>query len=250
MLQHDGRISAQHQPRVLNNKYRRDPDPWIWWCHSTKTFRVKHLPDVCLTVCLRWRTAVHSASGVRTTTAAQTPAGRSVYRVWMGAGLLWGACLFFHPRKNPRTGNDPRRSQTGRQCCRICLPSKNKQEELSDGLNETGVWGPGQRLTVERVAQVDLVPQRVAQLDSDKLAVPRPLHVLFAVTVRVRVCGEGELGPNGIFPCRDGEAQHAALKLLARTTFIQPYRRRSRSPADRLKTEKTREIPEVNIRWV
>lgn len=158
----------------------------------------------------------------------------------MGAGLLWGACLFFHPRKNPRTGNDPRRSQTGRQCCRIYLPSKNKQEGLSDGLNETGMRGPGQRLTVERVAQVDLVPQRVAQLDSDKLAVPRPLHVLFAVTVRVRVCGEGELGPNGIFPCRDGEAQHAAVKLLARTAFIHPYRRRSRSPADRLNTEKTR----------
>lgn len=40
-------------------------------------------------------------------------------------------------------------------------------------------------LTVERVAQVDLVPERVAQLDADKLAVPGPLHVLFAVAVRV-----------------------------------------------------------------
>lgn len=107
--------------------------------------------------------------------------------------------------------------------------------------------GPGRRLTVERVAQVDLVPQRVAQLDPDKLAVPRPLHVLFAVTVRVRVCGEGELGPNGIFPCRDGKAQQAALKLLARTALIQPYQRRSRSPAGRLNTERRREIPHVNI---
>lgn len=58
-------------------------------------------------------------------------------------------------------------------------------------------------LTVERVAQVDLVPEGVAQLDANELAVPRPLHVLFAVTVGVRVRLEGELSPDGILSCRD-----------------------------------------------
>lgn len=58
-------------------------------------------------------------------------------------------------------------------------------------------------LTVERVAQVDLVPERVAQLDTNELAVPRPLHILLAVTVGVRVRLEGELSPDGILSCRD-----------------------------------------------
>jgi len=53
--------------------------------------------------------------------------------------------------------------------------------------------------TVESVSQVDLVPKRVAQLDPDKLTVPGPLHVLFAMTVGVRVGLEGELGPDGVF---------------------------------------------------
>ena len=58
---------------------------------------------------------------------------------------------------------------------------------------------PAWTLTVERVAQVDLVPQRVAQLDTDKLTVPGPLHVLFPVTVGVRVRLKGELSPDGVF---------------------------------------------------
>lgn len=57
-------------------------------------------------------------------------------------------------------------------------------------------------LTVQRVAQVDLVPERVAELDAHKLAVPGSLHVLFAVTVGVRVRLEGELSPDGVFSCR------------------------------------------------
>lgn len=65
----------------------------------------------------------------------------------------------------------------------------------------------GIELTVERVAQVDLVPERVAQLDADKLAVPRPLHVLLAVAVRVRVRRKRELSPDGIFPCGDGKVE-------------------------------------------
>lgn len=60
--------------------------------------------------------------------------------------------------------------------------------------------------TVERVTQVDLVPEGVTQLDANKLAVPRPLHVLFAMTVRVRVCLEGELSPDGILSCRVGKS--------------------------------------------
>ena len=58
-------------------------------------------------------------------------------------------------------------------------------------------------LTVERVAQVDLVPERVAQLDPDELPVPGPLHVLFTVTVRVRVRLKGELSPDGVFTCTE-----------------------------------------------
>lgn len=52
--------------------------------------------------------------------------------------------------------------------------------------------------TVERVTQVDLVPEGVAQLDTNKLAIPSPLYILFAVTVGVRVCLEGELSPDGV----------------------------------------------------
>lgn len=60
-------------------------------------------------------------------------------------------------------------------------------------------------LTVKRVTQVNLVSEGVAQLDTNKLAVPSPLYILFAVTVGVRVCLEGELSPDGVLSCRDRE---------------------------------------------
>ncbi len=66
-------------------------------------------------------------------------------------------------------------------------------------------------LTVEWVAQVDLVPERVAQLHTDELAVPGPLHVLFAVAVRVWVGLKGELSPDSVFSCRDRKFDCTAL---------------------------------------
>lgn len=60
-------------------------------------------------------------------------------------------------------------------------------------------------LTIERVTQVDLVPEGVAQLDTNKLAIPSPLYILFAVTIGVRVRLEGELSPDGVLSCRDNE---------------------------------------------
>lgn len=69
---------------------------------------------------------------------------------------------------------------------------------------------PRVKLTVERVAQVDLVPERVAELDADELAVPRPLHVLLAVAIGVRVRRERELGPDGVFPCGEAEGRTSA----------------------------------------
>lgn len=54
-------------------------------------------------------------------------------------------------------------------------------------------------LPVERVTQVDLVSQGVAQLDAHKLPVPGSLHVLLPVALGVGVGFERELSPDGIF---------------------------------------------------
>lgn len=54
-------------------------------------------------------------------------------------------------------------------------------------------------LTIQGVTQVDLVPEGVAQLDSNKLAVPGSLDVLLSVAVGVRVGLEGKLSPDGVF---------------------------------------------------
>lgn len=56
-----------------------------------------------------------------------------------------------------------------------------------------------QRLTVEGVAQVDLVSKGVAELDANKFAVPCPLYILLPVAFGIGVSFEGELGPNSIF---------------------------------------------------
>lgn len=55
--------------------------------------------------------------------------------------------------------------------------------------------------TIERVAQVDLVSQGVAQLDAHKLSVPRPFHVLLPIAFRVAVRLKWELRPEGVFSC-------------------------------------------------
>lgn len=55
------------------------------------------------------------------------------------------------------------------------------------------------KLTVERVTQVDLVPQGVAQLDANEFTVPRPLYVLLPVALGIGICFEGKLGPDSIF---------------------------------------------------
>lgn len=76
---------------------------------------------------------------------------------------------------------------------------EERVHELTVVLSEAALISNVVEFTVERVAQVDLVPERVAQLDSHKLAVPGPLDVLFAVAVGVRVRFEGELRPDGVF---------------------------------------------------
>lgn len=56
-------------------------------------------------------------------------------------------------------------------------------------------------ITVEGVAQVDLVSQGVAELDSHKLTVPSSLHILLSVAFRVVVGFKWELSPDGVFAC-------------------------------------------------
>lgn len=80
-----------------------------------------------------------------------------------------------------------------------CPSVQERIDELTVILTEARLISDVVEFTVERVAQVDLVPQRVAQLDAHKLAVPGSLHVLFAVAVGVRVGLEGELSPDGVF---------------------------------------------------
>lgn len=101
------------------------------------------------------------------------------------------------------------------------------------------------RLTVERVAQVDLVAQRVAQLDAHKLAVPGALDELLAVTVRVRVGGERELGPDGVLPCREANVKQKAQEAVSKSTFIKSHLRHSRSPAGPLERERTTGVKQL-----
>lgn len=54
-------------------------------------------------------------------------------------------------------------------------------------------------VTVERVAQVDLVSQRVAELDPDKLSVPGSLHILLPAALGVGVGFKRKLSPDGVF---------------------------------------------------
>lgn len=54
-------------------------------------------------------------------------------------------------------------------------------------------------LPSERVAQVDLVSQGVAELNAHKLSVPSSLHVLLSIAFRVGIGFKWELSPDGIF---------------------------------------------------
>lgn len=80
-----------------------------------------------------------------------------------------------------------------------CPSVQERIDELAVILTEAGLISDVVEFTVERVAEVDLVPERVTELNAHKLAVPGSLHVLFAVAVGVRVRLEGELSPNGVF---------------------------------------------------
>lgn len=62
---------------------------------------------------------------------------------------------------------------------------------------------PKYLITIEGVAQVDLVSQRITQLDAHKLPVPGSLHEHPPVALRVGcICGlEREVRPDGIFAC-------------------------------------------------
>lgn len=56
-----------------------------------------------------------------------------------------------------------------------------------------------EEFTLQGLAQIDLVSERVAQLHSYKFAIPGPLYVLLAVAVRVGVGLKRELSPDGVF---------------------------------------------------
>lgn len=58
-------------------------------------------------------------------------------------------------------------------------------------------------ITIERVAQVDLVSQGVAELNANKLSVPGSLDVLLSIAFRVGIGFKWELSPNGIFSCEE-----------------------------------------------
>ncbi len=62
---------------------------------------------------------------------------------------------------------------------------------------------PSSVITSERVTQVDLVSQGVAELDAHKLSVPSSLHVLLSTAFRVGIRFEWELSPDGVFACEE-----------------------------------------------
>lgn len=121
----------------------------------------------------------------------------------MVAGLQEAEFLFCHPGMSPQTGSGLHRDPSGLQYCRIYLKEQGRKELPMHNLfphKMNPMYGSVfRRLTIEGVAQVDLVPKGVAELDANKFAVPRPLHILLPVALGVGVGFEGELGPNGIF---------------------------------------------------
>lgn len=58
-------------------------------------------------------------------------------------------------------------------------------------------------VTIERVTQVDLVSQGVAELDTYKLSVPGSLDILLPIAFRVGIGFKWELSPDGIFSCEE-----------------------------------------------
>lgn len=58
-------------------------------------------------------------------------------------------------------------------------------------------------ITIERVTQVDLVSQGVAELDAYKLSVPSSLHILLSTAFRVGIGFKWDLSPDGIFACEE-----------------------------------------------
>lgn len=58
-------------------------------------------------------------------------------------------------------------------------------------------------ITSERVTQVDLVSQGVAELDAHKLSVPSSLHILLSTAFRVGIGFKWELSPDSIFAFKE-----------------------------------------------
>lgn len=54
-------------------------------------------------------------------------------------------------------------------------------------------------ITIQRVTQVDLVSQGVAELDAYKLSVPSSLDKLLSTAFGVGIGFKGELSPDGVF---------------------------------------------------
>lgn len=94
--------------------------------------------------------------------------------------------------------------------------SKNKNSSYPPTANQP------QRPTFQVVTEVDLVPQWVTENDAHKLSVPRPLHILPAVAVRVvRVVFESKWDPDGLTSLTTKTHQGMALPCL----FSHKYQR-------------------------
>ena len=79
-------------------------------------------------------------------------------------------------------------------------------------------------ITVERVTQVDLVSQRVAELDAHKLSVPSSLDVLLSTAFRVGIRFKGELSPDGVFACEEFIRKKRINALFVNSPFSSPAR--------------------------
>lgn len=60
-------------------------------------------------------------------------------------------------------------------------------------------------ITIQRVTQVNLVSQGVAELNAHKFSVPSSLHILLSIAFRIVVGFKWELSPDGIFACEKGK---------------------------------------------
>lgn len=64
-------------------------------------------------------------------------------------------------------------------------------------------------VTIERVTQIDLISQGVAELDAHKLSVPSSLHILLPIAFRVGIGFKWKLSPDSIFSCEEIRSKNA-----------------------------------------